>query len=134
MADINLAAVLVAAVASLAASGIWYAVFGDAMMRLQDQWRGVAVVPGRPEAWRMLVFLAVALVLSVVVAVLIDMAEITGWAESAGFGVLLWTGFVLTQWIGSIAGEGVPVRLAAIHAGDWLLHLLIIATIVGVWR
>ena len=29
---------------------------------------------------------------------------------------------------------GGPVRLAAIHAGDWLMHLLIISIIVGISR
>jgi len=103
------------------------------MVRLQGQWRGVEA-PEKPEGWKFLVFLATALVISVAVAVLIDLADISGWAESSAFGLLLWVGFALTQWIGSIVGEGVPVRLAAIHAGDWLLHMLIISTIVGVWQ
>jgi hypothetical protein len=30
--------------------------------------------------------------------------------------------------------EGVPWRLAALHAGDWLLKLVAIALIVGLWR
>jgi hypothetical protein len=29
--------------------------------------------------------------------------------------------------------EKVPPKLAAIHAGDWLLKLLVIAVIVSVW-
>ena len=31
-------------------------------------------------------------------------------------------------------GEDVPVTLAAIHAGDWLLHLVIMSVIIGLWR
>ncbi len=30
--------------------------------------------------------------------------------------------------------ENVPVKLAAIHAGDWLLKTVLITVIVSVWR
>lgn len=30
--------------------------------------------------------------------------------------------------------ENTPVNLAAIHAGDWLVKLLVVAVIVSVWR
>jgi hypothetical protein len=30
--------------------------------------------------------------------------------------------------------EGTPWRLAAIHGGDWLAKLLVVAAIVSVWR
>jgi hypothetical protein len=36
--------------------------------------------------------------------------------------------------LGSVVHEGVPLVLAAIHAGDWLVELLLIAVIVGAWR
>ncbi|MGP3982913.1 DUF1761 domain-containing protein [Streptomyces sp. KR80] len=132
MPNINYLAVLVAAVAAFVASGVWYAVFGSSMVRLQGAWRGAAP-PEKPEAWRFAVFFVVMLVLSVVIAVMIDLTGVTGVAEPIGLGVLLWVGFVLTQWVNSIAGEDVPVGLAAIHGGDWLLHVVIIAAIVGVW-
>jgi hypothetical protein len=35
---------------------------------------------------------------------------------------------------GSVFHENVPWRLAALHAGDWLVKLLVIAVIVGVWH
>lgn len=133
MPKLNILAILVAAVAAFVASGIWYAVFGGAMVRLQGAWRGAAP-PEKPEAWRYAVFFMVLLVLSLAVAVVVDLVGVSGLAESAGLGLMLWAGFVLTQWVNSIAGEDVPVGLAAIHGGDWLLHLLIIATIVGVWK
>jgi hypothetical protein len=30
--------------------------------------------------------------------------------------------------------ENVPLRLATIHAGDWLMKLVVITAVVGVWR
>lgn len=132
MPNINYLAVLVAAIAAFVASGVWYAVFGNTMVRLQGAWRG-AEAPESPEPWRYAVFFVAILVLSTAIAVLIDLTGVAGAAESIGLGVLLWVGFVLTQWVNSIAGEDVPVGLAAIHGGDWLLHVVIITGIVGVW-
>jgi uncharacterized protein DUF1761 len=133
MPDVNAWAVLVAGVLSFVASGAWYAVFGNAMVALQAQWRG-ATPPQGPEAWKMLGFLLSGLVVALAVAVVAGLIDVDGWLESAGLGLLLWVGLCATQWVGSILGEQVPVKLAAIHAGDWLAHLLIIAVVVGVWR
>lgn len=130
---INLIAVLVAAVASFVASGAWYAVFGDAMVRLQAEWRG-AKAPDQPEIWKMVGFFASSLVTALVMAFLIGRIDIMGWLDAAELGLLLWVGFAATQWLGSILGEDVPLKLAALHAGDWLVKLLIIAVIIGVWK
>ena len=53
-------------------------------------------------------------------------------ARGCGLGLLLWAGFVLTQWVSSTAGEDVPVPLAAIHTGDWLVRL-VVGGIVAAW-
>lgn len=54
--------------------------------------------------------------------------------ECGWVGLLLWIGLSAVQWLGSIMWENVPVKMAAIHAGDWLVKLVLIAGIVGVWR
>jgi hypothetical protein len=48
----------------------------------------------------------------------------------------MWLGLSATQWTSSIVWEKVPVNMAAIHAGDWLVKLLAISVILGlgVWR
>jgi len=51
--------------------------------------------------------------------------------------------FSLTAWLwvfpvmillGSILHENVPWDLGAIHAGDWLIKLLVVTIIVSLWR
>jgi Protein of unknown function (DUF1761) len=133
MPDISAWAVLVAGVAAFVASGGWYAVFGDAMVSLQKQWRG-ATSPEGPELWPMLGFLLSGLVVATAVAAVLDLTDTSDWLEAAGIGLLFWVGFCATQWFSSILGEQVPVRLAAIHAGDWLLRLLLVSAVVGAWR
>ena len=50
------------------------------------------------------------------------------------FGLALWIGFPVVLLAGSVFHENVPWKLAALHAGDWLVKLLVIAVIVGVWH
>ena len=126
MAELNILAIVVAGVASFVASVAWYMVFGSATARLQREWRGVEPSGRPPRPWELLILLVNGWVIAAVVAVIVNLADISGWAASAGLGLLLWVGFALTQWVGSVLGEQVPVRLAAIHAGDWLMHMLII--------
>ena len=45
----------------------------------------------------------------------------------------LWIGFPVVLLTGSVIHEKVPPMLAAIHAGDWLLKLLVITTAVALW-
>jgi hypothetical protein len=135
MADIsalNPAAIVAAGMASFVASGVWYAVLNAPLTRLQRQWRGTAAAV--ESKWAFAGFAGAQLVLAAVVAYLFASVGVTGLDEALPLAALLWLGFCLTQWVGSILGEGVPARLAAIHGGDWLLHLLIIGAIVGVWR
>ncbi len=48
--------------------------------------------------------------------------------------ILLWIGFPVVLLSGSVLWEDVPARLAAIHAGDWLIKLLLIGAILAAWR
>jgi hypothetical protein len=37
-------------------------------------------------------------------------------------------------WTGVMMWENTPWRLAALHAGDWLVKLLVVSVIVSVWQ
>ena len=59
---------------------------------------------------------------------------IRNWGGAVLLALALWIGFPLVLWTGAIVHENTPVRLATIHAGDWLVKLLVITLIVGIWR
>jgi len=59
---------------------------------------------------------------------------ITGAAGAVELALALWIGFPVVLLVGSITQENVPWRLAAIHAGDWLAKLLIVAVLAAIWQ
>ena len=74
------------------------------------------------------------LILAAVVAGLASQGEIDEWTGGLLLGLALWIGFPLVLWTGAMIWESTPWRLAAIHAGDWLVKLLVVGVIVSVWQ
>jgi hypothetical protein len=128
---VHLAAVAVAAVTAFLMSSIWYAGFGRSLARFSDAYAGTS---RRPPAWHALLELARATTLAAVLAVATDRLGVTGVPSAILVALLAWTGFPLVLLSGSVLHERVPWPLAAIHAGDWLLKLVAISLIVGLWR
>ena len=103
--------------------------FGNQLKALST---GVEV--SRPPALQAAVELLRNLVVAAVVAGLVARLELDNWTGAVPLGLALWIAFPVVLLAGSVFHENVPWRLAAIHAGDWLLKLLVIAVIVGLWR
>jgi hypothetical protein len=129
----NIAAIGAAAVVAFAISSAWYVVFGGQRAALSPGLQGVAA-DARPSAWKVGVELLRSLVLAAVLAGLASRIGVADWTGALLLGLSAWVGFCLTMWVGAVVWENTPWRLAAIHAGDWLVKVLAIAVIVGVWR
>ncbi|WP_041625936.1 DUF1761 domain-containing protein [Stackebrandtia nassauensis] len=126
----NFWAVLVAAVAAFVLSGAWYAGFGKQLARLSPAYTG----EGRSPAVTAVVEIVRNLVLALVVAGLTMFVDIGGWTDAVLLAGAVWIGFPVMILTGSVFHEKVPAKLAAIHAGDWLIKLLAVTLIVGLWR
>ncbi len=131
MLGINYLAVVVAAVSAFVASSVWYIVFGKELAKVSFAF---AEARQKPQPWKMLGVIVQSLVLALVLAYVIGLIGDVDWMGAVRVGVLLWIGLSAMQWVGSIMWEKVPWKMAAIHAGDWLVKLVLIAGIVGVWR
>ena len=129
MLEMNYLAIVVAALAAFAVSFVWYSVFGAELAKVSP-----AFAEQKPAPWKMLVILGSSLVIAFVVSYVIGLAGDVSWVSAVGIGALLWLGLAATQWVNSMVGENVPFKMALIHAGDWLVKLVLIAFIVGVWR
>jgi heme/copper-type cytochrome/quinol oxidase subunit 2 len=132
MQGMNCVAIVVAAVAAFVASVVWYALFGNAMTELREADQTAAADSGT-SAWTVLFVVAQSLVVAFMLAYFVSRLGIVDWQGAVGVGALVWV-FPAAILLGSVVHEGVPLMLAAIHAGDWLVKLLLIAVIVGVWR
>jgi hypothetical protein len=122
--------VLAAAVAAFLLSGVWYGVLGGRLAALHEAYAR----PTRSRAATAVVELARNGVMALVTAGIADRVEVSGVAGGLLLGLVLWIGFPAVILAGSVFHEKVPWRLAAIHAGDWLLKLSAVAAIVGAWR
>ncbi|MFB9902848.1 DUF1761 domain-containing protein [Allokutzneria oryzae] len=117
-----IAAILTSALASFVISSVWYSVLDRD--RASD---------GRPSPLRIVAeFGRSALVAGAIVglAKAMDIATIGPMLLLA---LVLWVAFPFVLLSGSVMWDKVPVATAARHGGDWLIKLLAVGTIVGLW-
>ena len=131
MNDLNLLAIVVAAVVVFVVSTVYYMVFAKQMAQLNPVYADSAA---SPAPWKMAVELVRSFVVALVVAKLAQLLNVTNGTGAMQLGASLWVGFPVVLWTGAVMWEKVPAKLAVIHAGDWLLKLLVIALIVSLWN
>ena len=73
-------------------------------------------------------------VLGLVLAYAVMLLGITSVTQAALLSLWLWIGFPVVLLVGSVIHEHFPEKLAVIHAGDWLVKLLIFTIIFSYWR
>lgn len=128
---INPWAVAVATAAAFIASSVYYSAFD----RLRATMLGTEPAAGeRPPAWKVVVELSRSLVIALAFAIAIDALGIGGAGAVLLLALGVWLAFPVTILSGSIVWDGVPWRLAALHAGDWLLKAILIGLVVGLWQ
>jgi hypothetical protein len=128
--DLNVLAIVAAAVVAFVLSGAWYGVLGGQLAQLHEAYAR----PSRPAATTLVVELVRNAVVAAVIAGVADLIGIDALGAAVAFALALWVAFPVVLLTGSVFHEHVPPRLAAIHAGDWLLKLVVITAIVGVWQ
>lgn len=129
-APVNLLAVLAAGLVAFCFSLVWYSplLFGWV-------WTGASgeAATAMP-VWKMLVAPLRELISAFVLAWLIAHLGITNWKGAAGIALGLWFAFYVVQLAGAVIWDGMAPALGAVHAGDWLGKMLIMALIVNAWR
>lgn len=127
MPDVDLLAVAIATVAAFVVGAAYYAVLGGQLAEVSE----VAAAAEQPSPSVLALELLRCLVLAAVVAGLAAQGEVDRPVGGLLLGLALWTGFPLVLWTGAILHENTPPKLAAIHGGDWLVKLLVVAVIVA---
>jgi Protein of unknown function (DUF1761) len=121
--------IAVAAIAAFIVSSLYYL----AATPLERRAAGEAALDrgGRPEPWKVLTEV---LRTAVVASAFAWIAHRSGDLDGGGalvVALILWVGLPLVLLTGSVIWERVNPATAAMHAGDWLLKLLLIAVVLG---
>ncbi len=135
MFGINILAVVVASVVALVESMMWYIAFARQWRMLSASRSGaIDNKMRRSDPIKMLSEIVRNFILALVLAYLVAHLGIANWIGALQLGFLLWIGFPVILFTGSIIRENYPWKLAAIHAGDWLVKLALITVIISLWR
>jgi hypothetical protein len=133
MLEINYLAIVVTTAAAFVFSSVWYTVFGKARMKLLGNDESATADIRKVPTAQILFEVFRSLVVVLVVAHLLALAGISGWTEAVQLGV--WLGiFPVMILVGASLWDKRPWKLSAIHGGDWLFKILLVATILGLWR
>jgi hypothetical protein len=129
---VNFAAIAVVVVAAFVISSVYYMVLAkprNAMLQ------AAGVTPEeRPQPWKIALELVRSFALAYVIARLVVQTGVTTVGGGLQLGFWLWLAFPLVLLSGSIVWDSAPWKMAAIHAGDWLLKIMMMAIVLGVWR
>jgi hypothetical protein len=139
---INYLAVVVAALASMAIGFLWYGpLFGKTWMKL------AGVAPKRKTAAKkkgagmektyFLAFLGSLIMSNVLAHSLIFAAayyEMSGITAGLMSGFWNWLGFIAPVTLGAVLWEGKPWKLWLLSNGCYLVSLLVMGTILAVWK
>jgi Protein of unknown function (DUF1761) len=122
-------AVAIAAVCVFVTSSLWYVLLSP----VEARWLGAAARArgGRPAPGKVALELARSVVVTAAIAGIARHAHVHGAGPTAVLGLVPWVGFPLVLLTGSVAWEHVPPVTAALHAGDWLVKLIVCSLIVG---
>nr|WP_042178215.1 DUF1761 domain-containing protein [Kibdelosporangium sp. MJ126-NF4]CEL13050.1 hypothetical protein [Kibdelosporangium sp. MJ126-NF4]CTQ98737.1 hypothetical protein [Kibdelosporangium sp. MJ126-NF4] len=117
--------VVVAALATIVASTLYYMVFGEVYQHL----RGGATATPDPVA--IAVQVGRNILVAAVLATLLHRLAITTRRAALGVGALVWLGFQAMAVLGSVIHEHYPFGLYLLHIGDALLTTLVMVLILG---
>jgi hypothetical protein len=127
---INYLAVVVTALLAFALSLLWYSplLFGDIWIRLSH------ADPSAMPLWKKVLAPLRELITAFLLAQLIVRLRITDWKRGAMLGLALWFAFYAVQLAGAVVWDNRPWRLGAVHAGDWLMKMLLMSVLLSVWH
>lgn len=123
-------AVIATGLLAFACSLVWYSplLFGD----IWTAYRGNSV--GSTPAWTMLLAPLREIAAAVVLAHLIVRLTITDRARAALLAAALWLAFHAVGMAGAVLWDDMPWQLGLVHAGDWLMKMLLMAVVLSAWH
>lgn len=133
MIPVNLTAVFVAAVASMAVGFVWYskAAFGNRWMKLTGRSEETMDKSGMMRVY--ILMFVVSLVMGYILSIFIHYAGARDLILGAKTGLWAWIGFVVPATLANHLFRKQPFELYAVEAGHHLANLLVMGAILGAW-
>ena len=127
-------AIVLALAAAAVVSSVWYSpfLFGKQWLELRNA-NSVGVADMAMPAWKIAVDLVRELVVVYVLARLVNGLGIVDWKGALSLGFWVWLGFPVQMLVGASLWDNKPWTLDLIHAGDWLMKMLLISLILAKW-
>lgn len=122
------AGIATAAFAAFVLSSVYYVLLSPVEQRALGE---RALDRGKPGPAKVAAELIRTAVVAAGFAWVADRAGLLALPDSLSLAAVLWIAFPVVLLTGSIIWERVPWQTAAIHAGDWLLKLVLIAVALG---
>lgn len=129
--NINLLAVITCTLLAFVLSSIWYIIFAKTRAKLLKQ---DVQKSRRPKPQNILLEFLRTFIVALVFAIILSELKDSSMQASILLALRLWLAFPFILLSGSVLWDKVPVKLAAIHVGDWFIKLMLIAIVVGAWR
>jgi len=117
-----------AAVVAFIASSVYYAAATPLERRAVGEG---ALQRGRPGPWKVLAELLRTAIVASAFAWIANRSGDLDVSHAIVLALIMWAGFPVVLLTGSVIWEKVHPATAAMHAGDWLLKLLIVAVVLG---
>ena len=133
--SINLVAVVVAAVASMAIGFAWYSmsVFGKPWMKSAGLTKESLEKAKKDMGTKYVIMVLASLVMACALAILVTLAGSETAIGGAKVGALAWLGFVATVGLNSFVFENKPFQLYLINVTHYLVSLVVMGAILAVW-
>ncbi len=134
---VSIGAMFIATVASMILGSLWYGpIFGKQWIKMMG-WSKKDIQKGMSDKSSMYRSYAIALITSLLTALVMGIAvrvsTLYGAYSGACLGALLWLGFVATTSISNVLWEGKPWRLWILNQSYTLLNFMVVGAIMGAW-
>ena len=129
MPDVDPLPVLAGGLAAFLLGGAYYAALGEQLVAASGA-SGEEELP----PWKFSLEFLRGVILAAIVAGIAVQGEIDEPAGGLALGLALWVGFPAVLWGGAVLHGETAAKVAAIHAGDWLLKLLVLGALLSAWQ
>lgn len=135
MIHVNYLAIIVGTVLAVAFSALYYFLLNKQVVAYRAAWRGKnSEVQTTISINRFLIEFVRTFVLGLVIANAISLLNLLALNQAALFAIWLWIGFPVVLLTGLVIHERMSAQLVAIHAGDWLVKILLFSILLTLWR